>query len=78
MIVSFKIYPTLIDVFYGKEGFKKQEWMRCAWSKDKQDWFVTEWPAMDNMAEHEYGCVQAPVEMLEEIYQHLEEKYGPR
>jgi hypothetical protein len=76
-IISKQIYPTLVDVFYGKEGFKQQEWVRCNYTK-KNGWRIAEWPVLSNKAETDYGCIQHLFDSIPSILKHLENNYGSK
>lgn len=75
MIVSKQIYPSLVDVFYGKSEFKQQEWVRCSYSK-RNGWRIAEWPVLSNKAETDYHCVKHLFDMIPSILEHLEKTYG--
>ena len=77
MIISKKIYPSLVDVFYGNTGFKSQEWVRCTYTK-KLGWRINEYPKYLSEDEYKYPFCKHLFDMIPAIHKHLVDTYGPK
>ena len=74
MITSKIVFPTLIDVFYGKEGFDPKERVRM--KRINLSWRIVGMPLVSDNEEIEHGKVTSLWAVLPEINQHLEDTYG--
>ena len=76
-IISRKIHPYLIDVFFGDFGFRPQERVRCSLTKG-HGWKIVSMPNVKHKDEYEYGCCVSIESVQTQIYEYLVKTYGTK
>ena len=74
MITTKVIFPTLIDIFYGNEGFDPKETVRM--KRINSNWRIVNMPQVFHIDEIDYGKITSLWTILPEINEYLQEHHN--
>ena len=76
-IISRKVHPYLVDVFFGENGFRPQERVRCSLTK-AHGWKIVSLPTISHRDEIDFWCCISIHSVQNEIHECLVETYGTK